>query len=178
MKQILLGTAMTLALGLLIQTSCGQETQGQESEQSQQSDSRQRFERMNRGGRGGMNPQQMVQRMFQNDKNSDGKLSRNEVNGRLLSFFDRMDADQDGFVTREEAQARMSAGRGGQSRGGQSRGGQGRGGQGRGRQDAGGLKVGQKAPDFKLKSLDGKSQTELSAIVAKKPVILFFGSYT
>ena len=168
MKQILLGTAMTLALGLLIQTSCGQETQGQESEQSQRSDSRQRFERMNRGGRGGMNPQQMVQRMFQNDKNSDGKLSRNEVNGRLLSFFDRMDADQDGFVTREEAQARMSAGRGGQ----------GRGGQGRGRQDAGGLKVGQKAPDFKLKSLDGKSQTELSAIVTKKPVILFFGSYT
>ena len=168
LRKMLLGTAITLGVGLLIQTSCGQEAQGQESEQSQQSGSRQRFERMNRGGRGGMNSQQMVQRMFQNDKNSDGKLSRDEVSGRLLQFFDRMDADQDGFVTREEAQARMSAGRGGQ----------GRGGPGRGRQEAGGLKVGQKAPDFKLKSLDGKSQTELSAIAAKKPVILFFGSYT
>ena len=168
LRKMLLGTAITLGVGLLIQTSCGQETQEQESEQSQQSGSRQRFERMNRGGRGGMNSQQMVQRMFQNDKNSDGKLSRDEVSGRLLQFFDRMDADQDGFVTREEAQARMSAGRGGQ----------GRGGTGRDRQEAGGLKVGQKAPDFKLKSLDGKSQTELSAIAAKKPVILFFGSYT
>lgn len=173
LRKMLLGTAITLGVGLLIQTSCGQETQEQESEQSQQSGSRQRFERMNRGGRGGMNSQQMVQRMFQNDKNSDGKLSRDEVSGRLLQFFDRMDADQDGFVTREEAQARMSAGRGGQGRGGP-----GRDGPGRGRQEAGGLKVGQKAPDFKLKSLDGKSQTELSAIAAKKPVILFFGSYT
>ena len=39
-------------------------------------------------------------------------------------------------------------------------------------------KVGQKAPDFTLKSLDGKSKTKLSNFRGKKPVVLFFGSYT
>ena len=115
----------------------------------------------------------MIDRMFANDKNSDGKLSSDEVSGRMATFFERMDTNQDGFVTKEEAQSRMTGGRGGQGRGGQ-----GRGGQGRGRSDASGLKVGQQAPNFKLKSLDGKSQTELSAIRSKKPVVLFFGSYT
>lgn len=50
---------------------------------------------------------------------------------------------------------------------------------GRGRdRDSGGLKNGQKAPDFELKSLDGKEETKLSDLYAKKPVVLFFGSYT
>ena len=120
------------------------------------------------GGRGGFNPEQMIDKMFENDKNSDGKLSSDEVSGRMAVFFKRLDTNQDGFVTKEEAQSRMAAGRGGQ----------GRGGQGRGRSDASGLKVGQQAPNFKLKSLDGKSQTELAAIRTKKPVVLFFGSYT
>ena len=168
MKQLLLGSAMAFGLGLLIQPCCGQDTQPQESERSQPSDPRQRFDRMNRGGRGKMNSQKMIQTMFQNDKNSDGKLSRDEVNGRLLQFFERVDANKDGYLTPEEVQARMSGGRGGQ----------GRGGQGRGRNETSGLEVGQKAPDFKLKSLDGKSQTELSVIRAEKPVVLFFGSYT
>jgi len=163
MKQLLLGTAMAFGLALLIQPCCGQDTQPQESERSQQSDPRQRFDRMNRGSRGKMNSQKMIQRMFQNDKNSDGKLSRDEVNGRLLQFFERVDANKDGYLTPEEVQARMSGGRGGQ---------------GRGRNETSGLEVGQKAPDFKLKSLDGKSQTELSVIRAEKPVVLFFGSYT
>lgn len=39
-------------------------------------------------------------------------------------------------------------------------------------------KVGDAAPDFKLKSLDGKSETQLSSFKGKKPVVLFFGSYT
>ncbi|MCH2183600.1 MAG: hypothetical protein MK108_16500 [Mariniblastus sp.] len=178
MKRILFCTAIALTLGLSIQPSSGQDTKEQKSGQDEQSDSRQRSDRMNRGGRGGMNPQQMVERMFTNDKNSDGKLTRDEVSGRLVQFFERMDTNQDGVVTREEAMARMSAGRGGQGRSGPGRGGPGRGGQGRGRNESGGLKVGEKAPNFKLKSLDGKTQTELSVIRAKKPVILFFGSYT
>ena len=39
-------------------------------------------------------------------------------------------------------------------------------------------RVGQMAPDFRLKSLDGKSETRLSQFRGKKPVVLFFGSYT
>jgi len=185
MKQLLFCIAIALTLGPQIQQSRGQESKDQKSEQPDRSDSQQRPDRMNRrpgqaGGRGGLNQEQMIDRMFANDKNSDGKLSSDEVSGRMATFFERMDTNQDGFVTKEEAQSRMASGRGGQGRGGQGRGGQGqgRGGQGRGRSDASGLKVGQQAPNFKLKSLDGKSQTELSAIRAKKPVVLFFGSYT
>ena len=173
MKQLLFCIAIALTLGPPIQESRGQESKDQKSEQPDRSDSQQRPDRMNRrpgqaGGRGGLNQEQMIDRMFANDKNSDGKLSSDEVSGRMATFFERMDTNQDGFVTKEEAQSRMAAGRGGQ----------GRGGQGRGRSDASGLKVGQQAPNFKLKSLDGKSQTELAAIRTKKPVVLFFGSYT
>lgn len=39
-------------------------------------------------------------------------------------------------------------------------------------------RVGQLAPDFRLKSLDGQSETRLSQFRGKKPVVLFFGSYT
>ena len=37
---------------------------------------------------------------------------------------------------------------------------------------------GEVAPDFVLKSLDGDSETKLSDFRGKKPVVLFFGSYT
>ena len=37
---------------------------------------------------------------------------------------------------------------------------------------------GEVAPDFVLKSLDGESETKLSDFRGKKPVVLFFGSYT
>lgn len=40
------------------------------------------------------------------------------------------------------------------------------------------LKVAEKAPTFKLKSLDGESETDLSLFAGKKPVVLIFGSYT
>jgi len=39
-------------------------------------------------------------------------------------------------------------------------------------------KVGDEAPLFKLKSLDGESETELKAFRGEKPVVLIFGSYT
>ncbi len=44
--------------------------------------------------------------------------------------------------------------------------------------DSAQLKVGQVAPTFKLKSIDGKEETDLAAFKGKKPVVLFFGSYT
>ncbi len=41
-----------------------------------------------------------------------------------------------------------------------------------------GPKVGDMAPTFQLMSLDGKKETDLDAFRGKKPVVLFFGSYT
>ncbi len=38
--------------------------------------------------------------------------------------------------------------------------------------------AGEKAPHIKLKSLDGKQQVKLFEKSGKRPVILFFGSYT
>ena len=40
------------------------------------------------------------------------------------------------------------------------------------------LKVGDIAPDFQLKSPDGKTEIKLSNYQGKKPVALVFGSYT
>ena len=52
----------------------------------------------------------------------------------------------------------------------------------RGRRDrhrsGGSLKTGQEAPPFTLKSIDGKQETNLASFRGKRPVILFFGSYT
>jgi hypothetical protein len=43
---------------------------------------------------------------------------------------------------------------------------------------AGHLQLGDAAPDFTLKTLDGSAQVRLSAFKYKKPVVLIFGSYT
>lgn len=40
------------------------------------------------------------------------------------------------------------------------------------------LKQGDVAPDFKLKSVDGKRQVHLSSFRGQRPVALIFGSYT
>ena len=40
------------------------------------------------------------------------------------------------------------------------------------------LRVGELAPTFVLKSVDGKSQFDLRTHQDEKPVVLFFGSYT
>ena len=39
-------------------------------------------------------------------------------------------------------------------------------------------KVGEMAPTFKLKSLNGQEEFDLEQYRGKKPVVLFFGSYT
>ena len=48
----------------------------------------------------------------------------------------------------------------------------------RGGMEASALKVADMAPTFKLKSLDGKQEIDLASFRGKKPVVLFFGSYT
>ncbi len=49
---------------------------------------------------------------------------------------------------------------------------------GRSRNDANSLAVGEVAPVFTLKSLDGKSESDLTKLRKEKPVVLLFGSYT
>ena len=39
-------------------------------------------------------------------------------------------------------------------------------------------RIGDDAPTFSLKSLDGKSETNLADFAGKRPVVLYFGSYT
>ena len=39
-------------------------------------------------------------------------------------------------------------------------------------------KVGDDAPVFTLKALDGKSETNLAGFRDERPIVLFFGSYT
>lgn len=58
------------------------------------------------GGRSGMggppgrpNPEQMMQHM---DRNGDGELSRDEVQGPLKDHFDRLDTDKSGTLSRKE----------------------------------------------------------------------------
>ena len=46
------------------------------------------------------------------------------------------------------------------------------------KREDGAPKVGEMAPTFKLKSPDGKHETDLEKFRGKKPVVLFFGSYT
>jgi hypothetical protein len=43
---------------------------------------------------------------------------------------------------------------------------------------AGHLQVGDEAPDFTLKTVDGAKQMQLSSFRGKRPVVLIFGSYT
>ena len=40
------------------------------------------------------------------------------------------------------------------------------------------MKAGDAAPDFELKTLDGKKSVKLSSFRGKRPVALIFGSYT
>jgi len=43
---------------------------------------------------------------------------------------------------------------------------------------AGALRTGEEAPDFRLPTLDHKSEVQLSSFREKQPVVVVFGSYT
>lgn len=49
----------------------------------------------------------IVNRVFENDKNSDGKLSRDEAPDRLKANFDRIDSDKDGHISKEEMRSSL-----------------------------------------------------------------------
>ena len=84
------------------------------------------------GGAQGGRSSQMVERIMARDTDGDGKVSREEAGESR--FFDRMDADSDGFVTKAEIE-NMAQQFGGGRRG--AGGGGGRGGAGGGGRGAG-----------------------------------------
>jgi Ca2+-binding EF-hand superfamily protein len=54
----------------------------------------------------------------ENDKNKDGKLSKEEAPENMQRYFDRVDSDSDGFLSKEEYEAMGRRGRGDRRRGG------------------------------------------------------------
>ena len=104
----------------------------------------------------------LLDRIQAYDKNRDGKITRGEASGPLAQRFARMDANGDGVINQGEL--RQIANRIGRRRAG--------------RDGEGVATEGKTAPDFKLKSLDGKRTVRLSSFSGTKPVALIFGSYT
>jgi arylsulfatase A-like enzyme len=60
--------------------------------------------KLKRGRAGNQGIEDRVARIFENDKNGDGRLSRKEYDGQ---YFDTMDRNDNGFVTKREATAAM-----------------------------------------------------------------------
>ncbi|MDB4458577.1 hypothetical protein N9068_00890, partial [bacterium] len=87
-------------------------------------------ERGERGERGGRSSGAggMMDRLMSQDKNEDFKLSKDEVDERMLPMFDRLDSNSDGSIDKSEieaAAARMGGSRGGRGGpGGNQEGGQ------------------------------------------------------
>ena len=116
-------------------------------------------DRRQRGPSGGGN---FVERMKSMDRDGDGKITKQEASGPAARMFSRIDSNADGVIDQLELKAMAAR-------------------IGRGRPETtsgGGAVVGITAPDFTLKSVDGKQEVTLSSFADKKPVALIFGSYT
>jgi hypothetical protein len=113
------------------------------------------------------------------DRNSDGRLTPEE----LAAFFKQCDRDNQGFASLMDVQDAFRPGRPlkGSSTGpdGPKRDTLIR---GLFRQEIGSLQpgpaLGDTAPDFTLKTTDGKSELTLSTLIGPKPVVLIFGNVT
>jgi hypothetical protein len=93
------------------------------------------------------------------DLNKDGRISQSEY----MRLFVDADQDMDRSVTQQEMTRFINERRQEMIKQGQ---------------EASGPNVGQQAPDFTLRTLDGKTKVRLSDFRGKKPVVLVFGSYT
>lgn len=100
------------------------------------------------------------------DVNEDGELSAEEIE-RAPAALQSLDKNDDGKLTEDELRPDRSMRDSDRRRDER---------ESRGSDNA--PKVGDEAPPFKLKSLDGKSKTDLAKFKGKKPVVLLFGSYT
>ena len=123
------------------------------------------------------------------DANADGKVSASElekyVSGKLQGFarfkelMKELDKDNDGSISENEFADRMRVVQSlisGETSNADDKADDGK--KPKARESRPSLKVGDIAPTFKLKSLDGKSETDLADFKHKKPVVLIFGSYT
>lgn len=114
---------------------------------------------------------------YQLDADGNGGVSKEE----LEAFFNRTDSGHGGFLSQQDLQEALSPPRraSGGSSDGPSRWTLVK---GLFRQEIGsmqpGPKVGEKAPDFTLKTQDGSRQVTLSDLVGSKPVVLVFGNFT
>jgi len=54
------------------------------------------------GANGANGANGFVDRMMENDTDGDGKVSSDEAPERMQGFFDRLDGDKDGYLTKEE----------------------------------------------------------------------------
>jgi len=97
------------------------------------------------------------------DLDKDNQISRDEY----TKFFQIMDQNGDGFLTQKEVMESMKKKQQEESRAVQVR-----------KTNKEGIEVGMGAPDFALKTLDGKKTIKLSNFKDKKPVVLIFASYT
>jgi hypothetical protein len=113
---------------------------------------------------------------YRADRDSNGKLTREELD----AFFRTVDSGGQGFLSLADLQEALSMGRG--SSGGSQ-------GPTRltllkalARQEIGSLQpgptVGSPAPDFTLKTVDGREEITLSKLVGPKPIVLVFGNFT
>ena len=96
------------------------------------------------------------------DANGDGEISADEIEASVAALK-KLDKNENGKLESSEMMPTRSRDR--QRNGRQVR-------------SDNAPKVGDTAPTFKLKSLDGRSETDLADFKGKKPVVLFFGSYT
>ena len=118
------------------------------------------------------------------DKKVDAKELKEYVSGRLDGFdqfealFKELDSDKNDAISEEEFGNRMAAVRKVINSKNDAAEKPEASNQRPARRRPPSLKVGDMAPIFKLKSLDGKSETDLASFKGKKPVILIFGSYS
>ena len=100
--------------------------------------------------RPGVSIARLIMRLI--DLNEDKWISIEEYN----KFFANLDQNKDGFVNEKEITDFMK----------------------KKQEDESGPTVGEEAPDFELRTLEGDRVVKLSDFRGKKPVVLIFGSYT
>ena len=117
---------------------------------------------------------------YRADADGDGRLTKSEMD----AFFAKADSGHSGFLSLDDAKGALNPPLAAPSSAPPVRRGPSRTTLLKGlyRQEVGSLqagpRVGETAPDFTLKTVDGKDELTLSKLVGPKPVVLIFGNFT